>query len=84
MIHKLPTLVAAMRNHAFKRVKADGGERIEDHCTLDEIYAANTVSAPLLTAWRDEQALLARRRAAERHRREREERMALEVVPGGR
>lgn len=84
MIHKLPTLVAAMRGHAFRRVKDGGTERIEDHCTLGEIHAANTVPEPLLTAWRDEQSLLARRRAAERNRREREERMALEVVPGGR
>lgn len=38
-------LMDYMRRHEFRRVKgADGTERIEDHCTIDEIYAANTMS----------------------------------------
>lgn len=41
----MKSLLDYMRPHEFRRVEGeDGRQRIEDHCTIDEIYAANTIS----------------------------------------
>lgn len=80
------TFADIMRGHEFRRVKdPDGTERIEDHCTLDEIYAANTMTRSEFELLQKEQQLNemerrreSRRRYAAERERERHDRMAEE------
>ena len=62
-------LLDFMRKHSYRRVKGpDGIERVEDHCTLDEIYAANTKSRSWFELHQKKQQLneFERRREASR------------------
>lgn len=79
------TFTDITRGHEFRRVRDGAVERIEDHCTLDEIYAANTLSRAEFELLQKEQKLneMERRRESQRRYaverdRERHDRMAEE------
>lgn len=71
------TLGECIRRHRFRRVKGpDGRERVEDPCTLGEVYAANAITRRELDRMRDEAEYREKRRrmeAAEQARRARED-----------
>lgn len=78
---KLPSLFDAVKRHGFSRV----GGRIEDHCDTGEIYAANVITRAEHRTKLDEDKLAEKRRrqdaakrAAEMHRRLREDGWARE------